>query len=98
MQHTATNTADLETIQKRLEARAEQIDRPLDHALRQLGLTRAAFDTLSERVKVRDPRKLEVARKQLTSQLTDDGTSWEQLTKPEVNDLAAGFRGRLIRA
>jgi hypothetical protein len=96
-QEQAQQQADHQLIFNRLKARVEQLDRQLDAVLRSAGLSRRDLELVPERVRPADERRFREIFEQIESQLSDEGTTWEELQRPSLSQLSGAFGGRLIR-
>lgn len=88
-----------ETILNDLVARNEQLDRQLEAALRRTKIPRRIFEHAEQRVARLDPRLVKAARDRLERELA--AVQPEPVAasdRPSFAELAARFRGRLVRA
>jgi hypothetical protein len=97
MKRQTTSAKQQQLIFNRLRTRAEQLDRQLDAALKSVGLTRRTFEMVPQIVKPADLRRFKDVLESIESQLTDEGTTWEELQRPSLSQLSSAFKGRLIR-
>jgi len=97
-QDTETRTR-FETILGRLVARNEQLDRQLESALRRAKIPLRIFDNVEQRLARVDPRVVKEARDRLERELAAVRPEpLDRSDKPSFAELAARFRGRLVRA
>jgi hypothetical protein len=90
-------TASPDEILRRLQARSEMLDRQLEHVLRSAGHDAGAFvsDDITTQLAA-DPRRVEVEAALLPN-LEQGGESWEELSKPSLDQLNLDPRVRLLR-
>lgn len=98
METKTKRTASLDAIQQRLEARAKDLDRQMLHALRKAGIDPHEFFSPSPQTDARtgDPKREQLAR-ELAAKLEQGGTSWEELSRPNLEDLDIAPNMRLLR-
>lgn len=88
-----------ETILGRLVARNEQLDRQLEAALRRAKIPPRIFAQVEQRIARLDPRLVKAARDRMDGELASvPAAPAGAADKPSFAELAARFRGRLVRA
>ncbi|MCK5796520.1 MAG: hypothetical protein KAI47_05030 [Deltaproteobacteria bacterium] len=87
--------ASLDTIQRRLEAREKDLNRQLENALRRGGYDLETFfsSTVEEH---NDPEHTSISA-QVEAEIARGGLSWEELSRPDVEDLRLDPRIQMLR-
>ncbi len=87
--------ASLDTIQRRLEAREQDLNRQLENALRRGGHDLETF--FSSTVEENNNPKRATLQAQVEAEIERGGLSWEELSRPDIEDLSLDPRIQMLR-